>query len=121
MSGALVATIVALCLALAAWSGITVLRDRKVGLSHLAWLGLVEIVVLVQAVIAIARLIGGHHTSSAATFVGYVIGTLLVPPIAGLWGLAERTRWGPAVVAVGALTMTVLMLRWQQVWRPNGA
>jgi len=121
MSGVLVATIVALCLALAAWSGITVLRDRKVGLSHLVWLGVIELAVLAQAVLAVARLIGGHHTSSAVTFVGYVIGTLLVPPIAGLWGLAERSRWGPAVVAVAGLTMAVLMLRWQQVWRPNGA
>ena len=120
MSGVLVAMIVALCLALVAWSVITVLRDRKVGLSHLVWLGVVEVFVLVQAVIAIVRLAGGHHASSTATFVGYVIGTLLVPPIAGFWGLIERSRWGPAVVAVAGVTMAVLMVRWQQVWRPNG-
>jgi hypothetical protein len=40
----------------------------------------------------------------------------IVPVAAGLWGLMERTRWGPAVIAVAGLVAAVLMVRLHQIW-----
>jgi hypothetical protein len=49
-------------------------------------------------------------------FIGYLAGGLLILPVAAAWGLGERTRWGPAVIAAGFLVTAVLIVRMQQVW-----
>jgi hypothetical protein len=41
---------------------------------------------------------------------------VLILPLAGFWALAERTRWGPAVMVIGCLTVPVLIIRLGQVW-----
>jgi len=35
---------------------------------------------------------------------------------AAFWGLLERSRWGPAVVAVAGLVAAVLMVRLHEIW-----
>jgi hypothetical protein len=40
----------------------------------------------------------------------------LVPVAAAFWGLLERSRWGPAVIAVAGLVAAVLMVRLHQIW-----
>jgi hypothetical protein len=86
------------------------------GLVMLAALGILEILVLVQVGLTVARLVGGEHPAGLATLIGYLIAVPLVPAGAAFWGLLERTRWGPAVVAVAGLVAAVLMVRLHQVW-----
>lgn len=40
----------------------------------------------------------------------------IVPVAAVGWGLLERTRWGPAVIAVAGLVAAVLIVRLHQIW-----
>ena len=40
----------------------------------------------------------------------------IVPVAAAFWGLMERSRWGPAVIAVAGLVAAVLMVRLHQIW-----
>jgi len=40
----------------------------------------------------------------------------LVPIVAGFWGAVERSRWGPAVIAVAGLVAAVLMVRLHEIW-----
>lgn len=72
---------------------------------------------LVQVVWAIVKLAGGERPAGGlAVFIGYLAGSLCILPVAAVWGRADRTRWGPAVVAVGFLVTAVLIVRMQQVW-----
>jgi hypothetical protein len=91
--------------------------NRRVGRSLLAVAAVGEAGLLVQVVWAVVRLAGGGRPEGGlAVFIGYLIGSLVILPVAAAWGLGERTRWGPAVLAAGFLVMAVLIVRMQQVW-----
>ena len=82
----------------------------------LAALGVLEILLLIQVGIVVARLADGEHPAGLATLIGYLIAIPLVPLAAAFWGLMERSRWGPAVIAVAGLVAAVLMVRLHQIW-----
>ena len=63
-----------------------------------------------------AKLVGGERPASLATLIGYLIAMPLVPVAAAFWGLMERSRWGPAVIAVAGLVAAVLIVRLHQIW-----
>jgi hypothetical protein len=44
------------------------------------------------------------------------VGALLTVPAAAFMSLAERTRWGSAIVAAGGLILAVLELRLNEIW-----
>ena len=94
--------------------------DKRMGIVMLAALGVLEILLLVQVGVIVARLVGGQHPAGLATLAGYLIATPLVPAAAAFWGLVERSRWGPAVVAVAGLVAAVLMVRLHQIWPAIG-
>jgi hypothetical protein len=105
-------------LAVAAWCFVPVARDRFLDRSHLVLLGAVEFLVLVMAIVAVVRLIGGDHPVELITFVGYLLTTVLVLPAAVGLALMEPTRWGSMIAASSALVVAVLTLRLLQVWTP---
>jgi hypothetical protein len=114
---ALAASLIVGMLALAGLSLVMTALDRRVGRLLLVAAGVGEAGLLVQVVWAVARLAGGDRpVGGLAVFIGYLIGSLLILPVAAVWGLGERTRWGPAVLAAGFLVMAVLIVRMQQVW-----
>jgi hypothetical protein len=53
--------------------------------------------------------------------VGYLLGIVVVLPLAGAWALAERTRWSGVVVAVGGFTVAVMTARLVLLARGTGA
>jgi uncharacterized membrane protein YGL010W len=114
---ALAVTLIVGMLALAGLSLLMTALDRRVGRFLLATAALGEAGMLVQVVGAIVRLAGGARPAGGMPiFVGYLIGSLLILPLAAAWGRAESTRWGPAVLAAGFLVTAVLIVRMQQVW-----
>lgn len=108
--------VIALALALAAWAGASALRDRAVVLRQLWGAAVVEGVIVVEVVVAVALVVGGEQVREAATFWGYVAATLVILPIAAAWAFAERTRWSSVVMVVAAVTVAFLQLRMLQVW-----
>ena len=113
----------ALVTALAALVGVAVtavpaVRDRPVARWHLGVAAVVELAVVVQAVLAVVSLVGGHRPASPATFGGYLLTVLLVLPFTAAVALEERTRWGSAALALGFLTVSVLMGRLTVTWMP---
>jgi hypothetical protein len=103
-------------LVLAGYALLMTALDRRMGIVMLAALGVLEILLLVQVGVIVARLAGGQHPAGLATLVGYLIATPLVPAAAAFWGLLERSRWGPAVIAAAGLVAAVLMVRLHQIW-----
>ena len=117
MVDALAASLIVGVLVLAGLSLVLTALDRRVGRLVLAAAAVGEAGLLVQVVWAIVRLAGGARPDGGmAIFIGYLAGSLLILPVAAAWGLAERTRWGPAVVAAGFLVTAVIIVRMQQVW-----
>jgi phosphotransferase system glucose/maltose/N-acetylglucosamine-specific IIC component len=79
--------------------------------------GVVEVLVLVLVGLVVAKIAdGGRPVGGLATLIGYLIAMPLVPVAAAFWGLLERSRWGPAVIAVAGLVAAVLMVRLHQIW-----
>lgn len=94
------------------WAGL----DRPVRLGHLVVAAVVELLLVVQGIVAIVRILTGNRPHSVATFVAYAVGGLFVLPIGVLWALEERTRWSSVVLAVAAFTVAVIVLRMNVVW-----
>jgi len=84
-------------------------------------LGALELVMLAQTVLGIIKVIGPHRHISSDTFVGYLLGSLLILPAAAWWSLAERSRWGVGVLLVACLLLPVLIVRMNQIWGGYGA
>lgn len=116
MVGPLVALVSAVCLALAVWALVFVVRDRAVVLRQLWGGAVVEGLLVVQAVVAAVLLVDASPAPDALLFWGYVATQLLVLPIAAAWAFAERTRWSSVVLVVAALTVAFLEYRLVQIW-----
>lgn len=116
MEHGLALTIIVAALLVAGFSGLVALFNRSPGMPHLLGLAAVELILLVQAGMAIGRMFSGDRPTGMATFVGYLLTALLIPPLAALLGAAERSRWGSVIVAVGCLVVAVMVVRLEQVW-----
>lgn len=121
----LAAVLTYLALALAVWSAVLTVANKPIELRewHGLWLyGLVlvlEVGLLAQLVVGIVQLATDDRQIETATFLGYLITMVLIPPVAGFWALLERTRWGPVVMVVACLTIPVLVIRLRQVWEAH--
>ncbi|WP_022888476.1 hypothetical protein [Agromyces italicus] len=80
-------------------------------------LAVVELLVLVQIVVAIAAPgFGNSPTGSALEFWVYLVSAALLPPAAAFWALLERNRWSTVVLGVAALSVGVMVYRMLQIW-----
>ncbi|MPZ82445.1 MAG: hypothetical protein GEV28_19415 [Actinophytocola sp.] len=126
MISALSTTLTFVALGAALWAvvlmiaGTPVRPDRWHGVGLLGVMALLELGLLGQASVGLVQLFTTEREVAEFAFVGYLIGPLLVVPLAALWSLAERTRWGPGVLVIGCLTIPVMILRLGQVWDAHG-
>ena len=109
----LASAVAAVCVVLGLISTAT---RRRIGLVHLVAAGVLEAVLVVQAVVAVVALIGGTRPPETAAFVGYLIGVLIVPVGGTLWARSEPTRYAGTVFAVAALVAGVMVWRMVQLW-----
>jgi hypothetical protein len=116
VNGDLATTIIVAGLALAGYALLMTALNHRMNVPMLAAVGVLEILLLVQVAMIVARLAHGDRPAAMATLIGYLIATPLVPVAAACWGLIERSRWGPAVVAVAGLVAAVLMVRLHEIW-----
>ncbi|NUT39762.1 MAG: hypothetical protein HOV86_07190 [Thermoactinospora sp.] len=113
-----VATIVivgSLLLALA--SLVTAVRDRPMGMVLLVGFAVLEVAILVQAGFVIAAVAGGEGPAEKVTLFGYIGGQALIPPAGVFLALAERSRWGPAILVVAGFAIAVMNARLLQIWQ----
>jgi hypothetical protein len=117
VNAAVPTTIIVVGLVLAGYALLMTALNRRTGGVLLIGLGVLEILLLVLVGLVAAKLAGGGRPpGGVATLIGYLIAMPLVPLAAGLWGAMERSRWGPAVIAVAGLAAAVLMVRLHEIW-----
>jgi hypothetical protein len=80
-------------------------------------MALVEVLLLVQLVVAIvAPFVGNQATGSVVEFYIYLVVALLLPPLAVVWALVDRSRWSNVVMGAGAFAVAVMIVRMLQIW-----
>jgi hypothetical protein len=80
-------------------------------------LAVVELLLVIQLVIAIvAPFTGNNAVGSSLEFYTYLISALLLPVAAGFWALVDRSKWSTVILGVVALAIAVMVYRMQQIW-----
>lgn len=99
------------------WSLVLLMLSRPVGRRWLLGaLLLIEIGLLVQAVAGGIQLALTHQHVSGVTFVGYLLASVVILPVATWWSLTEKSRWSVGVLLIGCLVVPVIIVRMNQVW-----
>jgi hypothetical protein len=111
-------TVVALTGVMMIWGLITAAADKPPGKAQLLFAAFVELVVVVQTLIASAKLVLGFRPAEFATTIGYLIGIVILIPVAWFWANSERTRFSGVVLAVAALAVLGMTLRLLVLWTP---
>jgi hypothetical protein len=99
---------------------VQIVRDRPASNLVDALFAAIEVGLLVQLVVGIVKVTDAPDDVSVPTYVGYLVGALLVPPVAWVWSQAERSRGGLAVLLVALVVVPFLFLRLHQVWTGQG-
>jgi F0F1-type ATP synthase assembly protein I len=79
-------------------------------------IGAVEVGTIVMLVAGIVAIATTERDVPTALLLSYLITLVLVPPVAVIWGVAEKSRWGTGVVLIGMWTVSVMAVRVIQVW-----
>ncbi|MBT2444851.1 hypothetical protein J7E93_33105 [Streptomyces sp. ISL-36] len=117
MLDALTVAVSVAALALAAWCGFAFSRDQPTKDWHFIGMAVVTVLALVQLVVAVVQLSRGEKAEEGTgIFVAYLLGAMCAVPAAGFMSLAERSRWGSATVAAGAVVLAVLQVRLHDIW-----
>ncbi|MET9022842.1 hypothetical protein ABZV93_22960 [Actinopolymorpha sp. NPDC004070] len=116
MIGPLAVVVMVVALAFAVLALVIAALNRLPGALQVGGAALVELLALVQLVGVIVQLVRGERPAEFATFLAYMVVSVLVMPAAVLWAAAERNRWSSVVLGVAGLVVVVLVLRMQQVW-----
>ena len=116
MPGSLTWTVAVLAAVLLLAATAYVVLDRTTDRWLLGVAGLLEVALVAELVVGIARIGDRAEGANAAVFVAYLVGLVLLPPVAGAWALGEPSRAGTAVWIVAAVVVPVLLLRISQVY-----
>lgn len=120
MIASLAYTVVALAAAAMIWGLTTAVANRAPGAKQLIFAAMVELVTVVQSVVAAAKLALGFRPVELATTIGYLLVIVVWIPLAWFWANSERTRYSGVVMAVAALSVLGMTLRLLSLWTPAG-
>jgi len=93
------------------------LVGRRPGDVTVGSLALIELLLIVQIVVAIiAPFAGNPPSGSLLEFWTYLVSAALVPVAGAAWALIERSRWSTVIMGVAALAVAVMVWRMHIIW-----
>ena len=116
MIDALVVVVLVAAGAVAAYGLVSTVLNRPPDRIMRLAVGAVVALLVLQAAIAAVRVFGGVALPESTTFLIYLVVSVCVLPIATQFAMAEPTRWGGTVIAVGAIATAVAVWRLQGLW-----
>ncbi len=116
MTGTYAAVVTSAALLFAAWALVSAALNRHPTLLMFGAGVLLELLLLVFAIGGIVQMADTEHSFARAEFVGYLLGSLAILPLAYYWAWGEKSRSGTVVIALAFLITPVMVLRIQQVW-----
>jgi hypothetical protein len=102
------------------WGIVTAIANKPPGNAQIYGAAVLEVAVLVQSIVAVIVLIAGARPDEMATTIGYLIGIVVLVPLAVFWALADRSRFSGVVMAVAALSVAAMTLRLLSLWTGAG-
>jgi hypothetical protein len=84
-------------------------QERPRWLDQMVWM--LELLLVVRALAGLGPLVGDDKPDSTSTYVGYLIASICVLPIAMKSIEGDRAVWSSAVVTVAALAIAVIGVR----------
>ena len=80
-------------------------------------LALIEVLLIVQVVVAIVAPFAGNPPSgSLLEFWVYLVSAVLLPLGGVAWALVERSRWSTVIMGIAALSVAVMVWRMNVIW-----
>ncbi|QTV79540.1 hypothetical protein [Microbacterium sp. NIBRBAC000506063] len=80
-------------------------------------LALVELLLIVQVVIAIiAPFAGNPPTGDLLEYWVYLVSAVILPVGGVIWALIERSRWSTVILGVVALAIAIMVWRMHVIW-----
>ncbi|MGV2983425.1 hypothetical protein ACNPNP_06900 [Microbacterium sp. AGC85] len=80
-------------------------------------LALVEVLLVVQIIMAIiAPFAGNPPSGDLLEFWVYLVSAALLPIGGVIWALLERSRWSTVILGVVALAVAIMLWRMQVIW-----
>ncbi len=116
MISGLAYVVVGLSVVVLLWGVLTAVLKRPISWAQLIGAGVLELVTLVQSVIAGVGIARGHRLDERATTIGYLIGIVVLVPVGALWALGEKSRWAGVVLGVAAFAVGAMTLRLLNLW-----
>ena len=78
---------------------------------------LVELLLVVQLVVAIASpAFGNSPTGDPLEFWVYLVSAVVLPIAGGFWALIERSRWSTVILGAVCLAVAVMVYRMNVIW-----
>ncbi|MDO5745457.1 MAG: hypothetical protein Q4P23_13440 [Micrococcaceae bacterium] len=78
---------------------------------------LLEVFLVVYGIAAAIRQAGGQTISGEPwEFWGYLLTALLIPVLAFIWAVTDKSRWSNMVLAVSGAIVFVMLYRMEQIW-----
>lgn len=78
---------------------------------------LLEVFLVVYGIAAAIRQAGGQGISGEPwEFWGYLLTALLIPVLAFIWAVTDKSRWSNMVLAVSGAIVFVMLYRMEQIW-----
>jgi hypothetical protein len=121
VSSLVVWVVLALALVGALYALLLIARNRPVDDPLFYIAAVLEAVLVGQTVAGCIAMVVTGRDIAAVTFLGYLLTSLITPPVAVLWGISDKSRWGTAVVVVAMVTVAALELRLVALWGGAGA
>jgi hypothetical protein len=101
---------------LAVWAGIHILINTPVSSAFTVVSGIAIVMQLIFLIGGISQMSSTTQEFSRPEFVGYLVGSLAIPPAVMWWTRNDKQRTGAGVLCLVFLVMPVLIIRIQQVW-----
>jgi F0F1-type ATP synthase assembly protein I len=98
---------------MAAWKTV---RNTRVNDAMFYAVSAVEIGAVVLLLTGVIALVRTDRDVAGTLLISYLVTLVLVPPVALVWGVAEKSRWGTGVLLIGMWTVAILAIRTLQVW-----
>ncbi len=94
----------------------TIIRDYPDDFA-LVSVALLEVFLVVYGISAAIRQAGGQPIAGEPwEFWGYLLTALLIPVLAFIWAVTDKSRWSNTVLAVSGVIVFVMLFRMEQIW-----
>ena len=105
-----------LSLVVALWAAWKTVRHTRISDLMFYAIAAVEVGTTILLVAGVAALMSTGRDVEGTLLVSYLVTLVLIPPVALIWGVAEKSRWGTGVILIGMWTVWIMSFRVLQVW-----